>query len=213
VTHTLHRRGSLEELQKDYLIFATGAIGINREGAGPKLARVLQIMLGHNPVIYGNIFGGNTLTASADHILERMQQGATGVIAVFNNEEAITDILRELKERDFGLCIIVSGLFDHVHECCRDAGLEPHTVNISGGILGKLEKLPSDPILEVNTLCGHGLVSFNLIKKKVEEIRAKRTTAVDAAKTMARNCHCGMFNWERAARILSHLASEERPTS
>lgn len=32
MTHTLHRRGSLDELQKDYVILAMAARGVNRGG-------------------------------------------------------------------------------------------------------------------------------------------------------------------------------------
>ena len=39
MTHTLHRRGSEKELQKDFVILAMAARGVNREGAAPKLAR------------------------------------------------------------------------------------------------------------------------------------------------------------------------------
>lgn len=46
MTHTLHRRGSIEELQKDYVILAMAARGVNREGAAPALARALDINIG-----------------------------------------------------------------------------------------------------------------------------------------------------------------------
>ena len=61
MTHTLHRRGSEKELQKDFVILAMAARGVNREGAAPKLARALEIFAAHHPVNYGNV-AGNSLT-------------------------------------------------------------------------------------------------------------------------------------------------------
>ena len=57
-------------------------------------------------------------------------------------------------------------------------------------------------------LCGHAMISFNLIKHCVQEIKAERITAKAAAEKMAANCHCGIFNPERAARVLEKLAAE-----
>lgn len=57
MTHTLHRRGSIDELQKDYVILAMAARGVNREGAAPALARALEIFASHNPVNTGMLQG------------------------------------------------------------------------------------------------------------------------------------------------------------
>ena len=67
MTHTLHRRGSIEELQKDYVILAMAARGVNREGAAPALARALDIFASHNPVNFGNV-AGNAFTGELAQI-------------------------------------------------------------------------------------------------------------------------------------------------
>jgi len=209
MTHTLHRRGSEEDLKHEYLVFALAAKGINWDGSEARFKRAFQICLKYHPLNYGNTYTGNIYNATAEAVADGMKPNA-GFIALFDNEQAVVEILKELKQENLGQCIVVSGLFDHVHQCCRNAGLEPHTVNISGGIRGRTDKLAPEPILEINTMCGHALVSFNLIKKMVEEIRAGGITALDAAKKMALNCHCGMFNCDRAARILTSLATENQ---
>ena len=43
MTHTNHRRGSIENLNKDYVVFVYGARGINTKGAGPKCREFLRL--------------------------------------------------------------------------------------------------------------------------------------------------------------------------
>jgi len=56
-------------------------------------------------------------------------------------------------------------------------------------------------------MCGHGLVSANLIKYMVDAVRENEKTAQEVAEEMARLCLCGIFNTERAALIIEALAS------
>lgn len=69
--------------------------------------------------------------------------------------------------------------------------------------------MPEREILEVNTLCGHGLVSFNLIRKMVEYVRIRRLTAQAAARIMAKCCECGAFNPVRAEQLLEKMVKKE----
>ncbi|MPN36157.1 hypothetical protein SDC9_183664 [bioreactor metagenome] len=101
--------------------------------------------------------------------------------------------------------MIVSGLFDEVHQCCKQAGLKPHTVNTSLGIYGCTEKLPEEGILEIHTMFGHGMVPYNLIKDMIDQIKAGKTTCREAAEKMGKGCICGIFNIERAQKLLQDL--------
>ena len=106
---------------------------------------------------------------------------------------------------------MVSGLFEEVRRAYCDNHLKPHTVNLSLGVFGKTEKLPKEPILEIASMCGHNMISFGLIQKLVTDIEEGWTMPELAAKKIAAGCRCGVFNWERAARVLARLAhySEE----
>ena len=59
--------------------------------------------------------------------------------------------------------------------------------------------------MEVNTLCGHGMVSFNLIRKMVEYVRLRRLTPKRAANILARCCECSAFNPFRAEQLLDKM--------
>ncbi len=201
MTHSLQRRGTAESLSKDYVMLSVPTVGINDSGYIPKLQEFLRIALRHNPQNIGSKKG-----SIYRYTVEEVIAGARGMVhAVFDNPQAVTQVLRELKEADLGMSVVVSGIIDSVNECCQKAGLKLHTVELSLGIWGKIEKLPSNDILEVTTMCGHGLVSANLVNSLVGEIKAGAKTPEDAAKELTPNCTCGIFNPARAAKLLAAM--------
>jgi hypothetical protein len=60
----------------------------------------------------------------------------------------------------------------------------------------------------MNTLCGHGLVSFNLIHKMIDYVKMRRLTPAEAARIMGRCCECAVFNTSRAERLLEKVLLE-----
>lgn len=203
MTHTLHRRGTAESLSEDYVVIMLRSIGINDSDYLPKCQEFLHIALRHNPINIGSEMKGSMYEYQPEEIIADAK-GDSHV--VFDNPQTLTEFLRELKKADLGLSVVVSGIFENVDECLEKAGLKHHTANFSLGIWGKTEKLPSDDILEVTTMCGHGLIAANLIKAMVKEIKAGAKTPEEAAKVLAPNCTCGIFNPARAAKLLAHSA-------
>ena len=205
MTHSLHRRGTAESLSGDYIMLCLPAIGVNDDGHDPKLKEFLRIASRHNPVNIGAISLGNMFSHKAEDVVN----AAHGIVhAVFVNKEVVTDVLKELEKADLGMSVVVSGIFENVDECLEKVGLKHHTANFSLGIWGKTEKLPSDDILEVTTMCGHAMVSANLVKSMVAEIKAGTKTPEEAAKVLAPQCACGVFNPDRAAKLLAAMASK-----
>lgn len=204
MTHSLHRRGTCEELSSDFVVLAMGARGINRDECAPKIKQILEIMAKYNPVNYGDVFTGNSVTSHLEKMAANIRDN-TVAHAVYRSESDLVGLLSELKQKDLGISIVVSGLFDRVHECCQSAKLSPHTINASLGVFGKTDKLPDEPILEIATMCGHGMISFNLVKKVVNDIAKGVLTCRKGAEKLAVNCHCGIFNIERAESILKRL--------
>ena len=210
MSHTLHRMGSAESLTSDFPILTIGARGFNREGCAPEQVKIGEIFLKHNPVNAGMLGLDGELTPDRlDEALATITDSAV-THAVFRSEQDVIDCLKELKEADLGMSIVVSGLYDRVKECCHEAGLEPHTVNTSLGIWGNTEeKLPADPrVVEVTTMCGHGMIPFPLVESMVAKVKAGRLTPEQAAEKMKPQCHCHIFNTERAARIIAEMAKD-----
>ena len=188
MSHTLHRSGAPESLRHDLVFLTASAKGINREGAGPKIREIAKIFSKHNP----------NNSALDDY----------GTQAVFTSDEDVIACMKELKEADWGISVTVSGLFNHVHECCSKAGIEPHTVNTSLGVWGNRSLLPEQGVLDISTMCGHGMLTFGVIKDCVEKIKGGKMDARAAAERIRPLCACGILNLERAVKIFQELAAD-----
>ena len=207
MTHTLHRRGTEESLNKDYVFLCMAAKGINEDGSDDKMREFLKIILRHEPVNIGDMRTGNMYDVSIEDILAKIT--STSIVhGVFTDRNTVTTVLQELKDADLGMSVVVSGPFSSVEEICQAAGLTPHSVDYSLDIWGKREKLPSDEILEVTTMCGHAMLASNLVKSLINDIKAGEISAEEAGKELAKLCECGIFNPSRAAELLSAMASE-----
>src|SRR5665647_2073294 len=129
MTHTLHREGTLESLNGDYVMLAMPAQGYNVKGSGEKMQRFLKLAKQFNPVNIGeNRATGSLATFQYDTIANSVKDGSI-VNLVFDNPKAVIRFLRVLKKEDLGISVVVSGLMEVVKECCHKAGLKPHTVN------------------------------------------------------------------------------------
>lgn len=205
MTHSLHRIGSAENLDQEIIFILTPSRGINSKGAEAKIKKFLDIIVSNGPVHYGDDRVGNRYTAGYDKIVGNLE-GITNIHAVFNDFERAKEVFRGIVEADLGLSVVVSGLFNRAKACCEAAGIHYHSVEHSLGIWGNRSLLPDEKTLEIITMCGHGLVSANLIKAMADDVRDKKKSAQEAAEELARHCLCGIFNTERAALLLKELA-------
>jgi hypothetical protein len=206
MTHTLHRRGTdLDLLAQDFVILCMPSKDINHEGSGPKLRRFFELALDNGAIKIGDCRKGNEYhQGGIQGVLDNVEDRAV-IHAVFKDRRTLTDALKALKTADLGLSIVVSGLFDKVAGCCRKAGLELHTINQSLGRWGRTERLPDDEVLEINLMCGHGMVTVGLIKQVVDEIKTGDLTLAEGAEKLFKPCMCGIFNPHRAAGLLEAL--------
>jgi hypothetical protein len=209
MTNTLHRQGTEEELKGDYVIFTTKARGITSEGAAPKIYEFLRICQKYNPVNTGSSRKGNILKGDkpSEDLISSLVEGVTSA-SVFTDLDTLKKVIGELIEADLGISINVSGLLDGVQECCRAGGTERHSAEQSLGFWGATDLLPERDVLTINTLCGHGLVSFNFIRKMIDYVKMRKMTPAEAARTMGKACECGVFNTVRAERLLERMLLE-----
>ena len=204
MSHSLHRYGTAEQLQHDYTFYARTSRYVNREGCGPKLRTILQILLDDKQV---NNFGSSHAGKSYDAGLKPDEYALTldkayGVAACFSEKEAIRSLLAKLKAADTGISIVISGLIEEIVTIARELDLKPHTAFLSLGIHGKRAALPDDQVLEMTTMCGHGQVATRLTKTVMERVKAGKMTPEAGAHLLALPCPCGIFNTERCAAIL-----------
>jgi len=204
MTHTLHRYGTPESLAGDFVVFSIAAQTVNAKGMAPAFGKFFDIVDKYKPISWGDMRTGNQFAVGLDTIRASFKDN-TIVHAVFTDRETVAKVLRDLAEADLGPSIVVSGILDHVDECCKKAGIMRHTIHQSLGIHGKTEKLPGREVLEISTMCGHGMVAFNLINKMAVDVKAGRITADAAALELAAQCHCGIVNPVRCSKLLTEM--------
>jgi hypothetical protein len=220
MTNTLHRFGSPEHMNDDYIVFIMTSKGHNDIGSVPKAKDFLRTALKHGPVnLAGDSKEGSLYRPEEDlnpfslyvrgrkeevppaQIIDEMAPPGRA-LAVFDNRQALESFLKDLKAMDLGLSINVASLVEDVREMAPRTGLPPHSINYALGFRGNLSLLPDQYVLALTTMCGHGLISGNFARKMIDTVKERRLTAEKAARYMAKFCTCGAFNTSRAVHIL-----------
>jgi hypothetical protein len=217
MTNTLHRYGDSKSLRDDFIVFAIPCRGYNDKDCVPKLREFLRMAVKYKPVNIGDGSKGGMYRPSRklnplahwfrktqpaiEEVVEKVSSPTT-VAAVFDNKEAVEAFVSELRTVDLGLSINVSALIDRAQECCHDIGLSRHSVEYSLGFMGKTDRLADRHVLELSTMCGHGMISFTLARKMIDWVKENRRTSEQACGYLSRFCSCGIFNPTRAKQIL-----------
>lgn len=217
MTNTLHRYGTPKNLHNDFIVFAIPCRGHNDKDSVPKLKRFLRLATKFNPVNLGDGSHGG-IYRPAKHLnptahwsrksepeFETVIEGVTNpttVAAVFDRIEAVEQFVEALKKEDLGLSINISALIDRAHEACDQTGITRHSVEYSLGFMGQTDRLADRQVLELSTMCGHGMISFNFARKMIDWVREGRRTPAEACHYFSRFCSCGIFNPTRAQEIL-----------
>lgn len=226
MTNTMHRQGSRESLRRDWVIFTHSAAGYNKKGSGPLHKRFAEICLKHKPSNMGigeyneakshflkelmrdransTKYADGAPTAAQLEQWKRMVEGMgeEHAYAVFSSVEQLERVIKELKKEDLGISICINGLHDEADDMLRNCGIIRHSVEHSLGFNGNTKRLPSKEVLEISTMCGHGMVSFNLAKKMLDSVRLGQMTPERAGEYLMKTCTCGIFNPVRAAEIM-----------
>ncbi len=207
MTHTLHRKGDIASLREDYVMIVYPAQGVNVEGSEEKMRQIWDVIshYEHDLANFGNMDNGNSHQTSIE--IHKKAKKNRVAHAVFKDRQMLKTCLKELKDREFGLSVVISGLYEDMERICKEVGLPPHTVEHSLGIWGKTDRLPNENILEIITMCGHMMVSPNLVNKMIKEINEGKITCKEAARGLSKMCECGVFNPCRAEKVLRKMTN------
>jgi hypothetical protein len=201
MTHSLHRFGSEEELKKDFIVMAMPSKGITEVGSAEKIKKHLAICKRHDPNCMGGQKVGNSCLISEDEIIGNAKDIVSTYNGVFSDKNIVKDVLQEEIDEQVGLSIVVSGVYSETKDIADQLGIFPNAVNFSLGIWGKKELLPEPEILEITTLCGHGLISQHLVRNYFKKVE-KGYSAEKAAREIGSLCYCSICNLERIADVL-----------
>lgn len=203
MTHTHHRLVESSKETKDFIILAMPAKGINDAQGAEKLKDAFSIMMKYNPVNGGGINAGNLISNTPQEIIATINPETPMIHGVFTNEEDLLAALSAIKQRDLGISIVVTGNINRVEEIAGKISISPHSINFSLGVFGNQKLLPTPDIMEITTMCGHGLISVKLVEKVIDDLKRNRSTLEEASNELGRHCVCGIFNTKRAKEILS----------
>lgn len=227
MTHTLHRRGDRDALRGEFILLAMvdPAVTGQRDWGGPdpsRLRRLLEVFASCEPEAIAFRSGDDQYRYLRGAATGRTAEGAAflsleeivgigafqGVChAVYHGGRRVEEVLRRLRDEDLGVSVTVQGVLDEVERVCEEAGLEPHSLGLSLGACGATGRLPEPRVLELCTMCGHGLVAARLAESLVERVRSGELTPRAAALALAGPCLCNVVDPDRAARLLSEVAS------
>lgn len=215
MTHTLHRTSNTDQmkgintLDDDLVFLAMSGKGTPNDNpeAGPKMKKILEIAKKHNPVNYGDMKTGNILAVSDELIMNNVVDTSI-VHAVFTNMDDAIAFAKEVKEAELGISTVVSAPFEKSWEIAEKSGCMGHTVNMSGGIWGKTSYLPAPEVNDFTTMCGHGMISRYLVEWVIERVKKGKMTAKDGAVEIGKQCCCGIYNPDRAAKLINAIVGK-----
>ncbi|MBN1381842.1 MAG: hypothetical protein JXA41_09225 [Deltaproteobacteria bacterium] len=202
MTHTLNRRG-LDNGRPGEEICVLSMIHYQdrNEETAEAMRELARTIIAYGP----NNIMGSSVGATPEQIIE--SAAASGVItAVFTDKDTVGRLVREIKTKDPGISVVLSGLFSDIHDICEYAGLTEHTSNYAVGISGNAALLPDHITLEIATQCGHGLVSRHYIQHVACRIAEGKMTAREGAELLSKPCVCGIVNKKRTEEILLKMA-------
>jgi hypothetical protein len=205
MSHSLHRCGNADSFHDDYvMLIMTSPDRANDPDVKGKMQEAWDVLSSFAADLtnYGAVRGGGRHRKGIKEFKEEVK---FLIHAVFKDRDVMKACLKEIKNKDLGLSVTVSGHFDEVKGACQEIGLVPHTVQYSLGVVGKTELLPDEKVLEITTMCGHAMVSPNLLLHLVKKIEAGKLTHAEAALELSRQCECGIFNPARAERLLRQM--------
>ena len=200
MTNTLHRRGAIEDLKRDFVVFAlVPAEDKKHPDVAEKMRRFREIVGRHGPVNRPK----PDLGAYKDINAVEPVKAEPGASATFDDFEKVKAVVADLVAADLGISVNISGPLADVQCACRAAGIERHSAEHSLGVVGNKDRLPTGDVLELTTLCGHGMVSHNVARRMIDLVKQGKLSPARAAEYLARPCTCGVFNTTRAAGVLA----------
>jgi len=209
MTHSLHRSGSLESQKRDFVWFMYQTKGVNDKDIRPKALQFIAAAEAAGSENWGDVKTGPRVRCSTEEIKEKLSDKSR-LRGVFTKKSQVVQFLRDIKARDVGQSVVITGILPLVLEACREADVKPHTINYSLGIWGKKELLPDETTLSITTMCGHHMISPKFVKEIMDKVGKGRLTPEDGADRLANFCYCGIFNQVRCADILRESAAEKK---
>ena len=201
MTHSLHRSGEIESQKKDYVWFMYQTKGVNDVNIKPKALEFIAVAEAVGSENWGDVKSGPKLRYSIEEIKSKLSDKSR-LRGIFTRRSQVVEFLKQIKAKDLGMSVVVTGVLSEVIPACRDAGVTPHSVNYSLGVWGKKDHLPDDTTLSITTMCGHHMIPPKFVNHIMKRVKKGKMTPEEGAQELAEFCYCGIFNHIRCADII-----------
>jgi hypothetical protein len=196
----------------DYVWFMYQTKGVNDIDIKPKALEFIAVAEAVGSENWGDVKTGPKLRYPIEEIKNNISDKSR-IRGIFTKREQVVEFLKQIKAKDLGMSVIISGVLSEVIPACREAGVTPHSINYSLGVWGKKDKLPSETTLSITTMCGHHMIPPKFVDHIMKQVRKDKMTPEEGAKQLAEFCYCGIFNHIRCADIIAKQTKEATPQS
>ena len=203
MTHSLHRSGDIESQKTDYVWFMYQTKGVNDVNIKPKALEFIAVAEAVGSENWGDVKTGPKLRYPIEEIKDNLSDKSR-IRGIFTKKEQVVEFLRQIKEKDLGMSVIITGVLSEVIPACKEAGVTPHSINYSLGVWGKKDDLPGETTLAITTMCGHHMIPPKFVDHVMRQVKKDKLTPEEGAKKLAEFCYCGIFNHIRCADIIKN---------
>jgi hypothetical protein len=197
MTHSLHRSGDIESQKKDYV----WSKGVNDVDIKPKALEFIAVAEAVGSENWGDVKSGPKLRFPIEEIKSKLSDKSR-LRGIFTKRSQVVEFLKQIKAKDLGMSVVITGVLSEVIPACREAGVTPHSVNYSLGVWGKKDDLPDDTTLSITTMCGHHMIPPKFVNHIMKRVHKGKMTPEEGARELAEFCYCGIFNHIRCANII-----------
>jgi hypothetical protein len=175
--------------------------GINDVNIKPKALEFIAVAEAVGSENWGDVKSGPKLRYSIEEIKSKLSDKSR-LRGIFTKRSQVVEFLKQIKAKDLGMSVVITGVLSEVIPACREAGVTPHSVNYSLGVWGKKDDLPDDTTLSITTMCGHHMIPPKFVNHIMKRVQKGKMTPEEGAQELAEFCYCGIFNHIRCANII-----------
>ena len=209
MTHSLHRSGDIESQKRDFNWFMYQTKGVNDKNIRDKALEFIATAEAWLSENWGDVKTGPLTQYSSEEIRKNISDKSR-IRGVFTSKEQVIGFLKDIKAKDLGMSVVITGVLSEVLPACREAWVTPHSVNYSLGVWGNKSRLPDDDTLSITTMCGHHMIPPKFVEDVQKQVDNGKLTAEEGAKKLSNFCYCGIFNQIRCAEILNIVSEKKK---
>ncbi|MGD9821905.1 MAG: hypothetical protein AB7U27_10165 [Aminobacteriaceae bacterium] len=209
MTHSLHRSGDIESQKRDFNWFMYQTKGVNDKNIRDKALEFIATAEAWHSENWGDVKTGPLTQYTSEEIRKNISDKSR-IRGVFTSKEQVIGFLKDIKAKDLGMSVVITGVLSEVLPACREAEVTPHSVNYSLGVWGNKSRLPDDDTLSITTMCGHHMIPPKFVEDVQKQVDNGKLTAEEGARKLSNFCYCGIFNQIRCAEILNIVSEKKK---